>query len=207
MGILDQRLINRLEGIRPVFGGQGDTITTGLLMECEGLAACIRKPHRIRHKLMQAMRGEEVRARTEVSTHRRYTRRGHRSAVKQANIRQYTFSQDSTQLQKARHSVWRDNHVLTTTPISQDTAISQETASDGTGTPHPPTYRPLNGATSKATKTTNNNRKWKRARPFSLSQSTTSSVLSPMMDEDTATEEETADVDDNMFTDCILMKM
>ena len=41
-------------------------------------------------KLMQAMRGEEVRARTKVSTHKRYTRRGNRSAVTHANIRQYT---------------------------------------------------------------------------------------------------------------------
>ena len=54
-GILDQRLITRLEGVRPVFkkfGGQGDTITTGLLKECKGLAACVRELHRIRHTLM-----------------------------------------------------------------------------------------------------------------------------------------------------------
>ena len=56
-GILDQRLITRLEEVRPVFGGQGDSITTGLLKECKGLAACVRELHRIRHKLMQAMRG------------------------------------------------------------------------------------------------------------------------------------------------------
>ena len=127
-GILDQRLIARLEGVQPVFGGQGDTITTGLFKKCKGLAACVRELHRIRHKLMQAMMGE-VKARTKVSTHRRYTRRSHRSALTHANIRQYTFSQDSTQLQQARHSVWRDNHVLTTPPPSQGTGAGGPDAS------------------------------------------------------------------------------
>ena len=50
------------------------------------------------------------------------------------------------------------------------------------------------------TKTTSNRRR-KRARPTSLSQSTTSSLLSPTLDEDTATEEEITDVYDNMLTD------
>ena len=194
-GILDQRLITRLEGVQPVFGGQGDTITTGLLKECKGLAACVRELHRIRHKLMQAMRGEEVRARTKVSSHRRY-KRGHRSAVTHANIRQYTFSQDSTQLQQARHSVWRDNHVLTATPPSQ------VTESSGAATSHYSPGREPTGMTNrtKTTKTTSN-RKRKRARPTTLSQSTTSSELPPILDGDSATEEEPTDVYDNMLTD------
>ena len=195
-GILDQRLITRLEEVRPVFGGQGDTITTSLLKECKGLAACVRELHRKRHKLMQAMRGEEVKARTKVSTHRRYKKRGHRSAVTHANIRQYTFSQDSTQLQQARHSVWRDNHVLPATPPSQDTEPS------GAASLHSAPGRAPTGTTArtKTTKTTSN-RKRKRARPTTLSQSTTSSELSLTLDEDTATEEETTDVYDNMLTD------
>ena len=53
---------------------------------------------------------------------------------------------------------------------------------------------------AKTTKTTGT-RKQKRARPTTLSQSTTSSELSPILDEDTATEEETTDVYDNMLTD------
>ena len=195
-GILDQRLITRLEEVWPVFGGQGDTITTGLLRECKGLAACVRELQRIRHKLMQAMRGEEVKARTKVSTHRRYRKRGHHSAVTHANIRQYTFSQDSTQLQQARHSVWRDNHVLTTTPPSQVTETS------GTASLHSPPGG-VRAGTINRTKTTKTSgtRKRKRARPTTLSQSTTSSELSPILDEDTATEEETTDVYDNMLTD------
>ena len=195
-GILDQRLITRLEGVRPVFGGQGDTITTGLLKECKGLAACMRELHRIRHKLMQAMRGEEVRARTKVSTHRRYTRRGHRFMVTHANIRQYTFSQDSMQLQQARHSVWRDNHILTATHPSPATENA------GAATPLSPPCGAPTGPTNR-TKTTRstNTRKRKRARPATLSQSTASPELSPTLDEDTATEEETTDVYDNMLTD------
>ena len=145
------------------------------------------------------MRKEEVRARTKVSTHRRYRKRGHRSAVTHANIRQYTFTQDSAQLQQARHSVWRDNHVLTTTPPSGRPQAAEAT---GAATPHSPTRRTPTGTTirTKTIKTTNN-RKRKRASPSSLSQSTTSSELSPILDEDTATEEETADVRDDIFTD------
>lgn len=54
----------------PSLGGQGDTITTALLKECRGLADCVREFHR----LMQAMRGKKVKARTKVSPHRRYKR-------------------------------------------------------------------------------------------------------------------------------------
>ena len=120
-----------------------------------------------------------------MSTHRRFTRRGHRSAVTHANIRQYTFSQDSTQLQQARHSVWRDNHVLTTTPTSQGTEPVEA------GILHLPNPRTL----------TNKNRKRKRARPTSLSQSITSSVLSLMLDEEIATEEEVTGVYNDMYAD------
>ena len=154
--------MTRLERVQPVFGGQGETLTTRLLKECKGLAVCVRELHRIRHKLMQVIRGEEVKARTKVSAHRRYTRRGHRSAVTHANIQQYTFSQDSTQLQQARHSVWRDNHVIATTPPSQTTAAI------GAATSHTPSRRTLTGPTTRArtkiTKTTNN-RKRKRRDP------------------------------------------
>ena len=50
---------------------------------------------------------------------------------------------------------------------------------------------------TKTTKTSGT-RKRKRARPTTLSQS---SELAPILDEDTATEEETNDVYDNMLTD------
>ena len=85
-GISDQRLITQLEGLQPVFGGQGDTITTGLLKERKGLAASESSTG-----YNTSDEGEEVKARTKVSTHRRYTRRGHRSMVTHANIRQYTL--------------------------------------------------------------------------------------------------------------------
>ena len=42
-----------------------------LIKECRGLAACVWELHRTRHMLIQAMRGEEIRAKTKVSTHRR----------------------------------------------------------------------------------------------------------------------------------------
>ena len=85
-----------------LFGGS--VVITALIKECRGLAACIRKLHRTRHKLMQAMSGEEIRAKTKVSAHRR-PKKGHRKETVHANIRQYTISQDSQQLQQALHSV------------------------------------------------------------------------------------------------------
>ena len=92
---------------------------TALIKECRGLAACVRELHRTRHKLMQAMRGE-VRAITKLSPHRR-RKKGHRKKTVDANIRQYTFSQDSRQLHRARHSVWMGNHVITSAPSTQQT--------------------------------------------------------------------------------------
>ena len=56
----------------------------------------------------------------------RYARHGHRSVVTHANIREYTISQDSTQLQQARQSIWRGNHVLT--PTSQSTGLAETSA-------------------------------------------------------------------------------
>ena len=83
---------------------------------------------------------------------------------------EYTVSQDSTQQQRARHSVWRDNHVVTSTMTSQDT--------ESTG---PVALYPL--GRRKTTRTRAKNKKRKRARPNSLFQSTVraSSVLSPML--------------------------
>ena len=77
IGCLDQRLMDELEQVRPAFGGRCDTITTALLKEYRGVADCVRELHRTRPKLMQTMRKEEVRARTKISTHRRYFKRGH----------------------------------------------------------------------------------------------------------------------------------
>lgn len=56
--------MEELEQVRPAFGGQRDTITTALLKECREVADCVRELHRTRHKLMQSIRKEEVRART-----------------------------------------------------------------------------------------------------------------------------------------------
>ena len=91
----------------------------------------------------------------------------------------------------------RDNHVLTTTPPWQAT----ETA--GAAILPTPTCRTPTGTTTKTTKTTKttNNRKRKRASPSSLSQSTTSSELSPILNEDTAAEDETTNVYDNIIPD------
>ena len=79
---------------------------------------------------------------------------------------------------------------------------SQVTETSGAATLHSPLGRAPTGTTNrtKPTKTTSN-RKRKRARPTTLSQSTTGSELSPIRDEDSATEEGTTDVYDNMLTD------
>ena len=58
----------------------GNVVITALITECRGLAACVRELHRTRHKLMQAMRREEIRAKTKVSAHRR-PKKGHLDAV------------------------------------------------------------------------------------------------------------------------------
>ena len=55
------------------------------------------------------MRAEEIRAITKVSAHPR-PKKGHRKETVHENIRQYTISQDSQQLQQARHSVWMELH-------------------------------------------------------------------------------------------------
>ena len=58
-GIFDLRLLEQLEELRPVFGGQRDTITTALVKESRELPVvdCIRELHRIQHRLMQAISG------------------------------------------------------------------------------------------------------------------------------------------------------
>ena len=182
------RLINRLEGVRPALGAKGTPSRRAYARDRPPASGSSTQAN-------AGDKGESVKGAYKgvhsqmpgVTTAPRWTH---------ANIRQYTFSQDSAQLQQARHSVWRDNHVLTTTPPSQGTALA------GIDTSHPPTCRTLTGATTKTTKATETtNRKRMRARPSSHSLSTTSSVLSPMLDEDTATEEETIDLYDNMFTD------
>ena len=138
--------------------------------------------------------GEEVRASTKVSTHRRYTRRGPRSAVTHASIRQYTFCQDSTRLQQARHSesVWRDNHVLTTTPISQGTEPAEA------GTPHRHNPRTL-------TKTTDKNRKRRREDPRRYPRVRQTLRYHPywigIIQHDAATEGEDIDVYNDLYDD------
>ena len=106
-----------MEDVHAVGGG---ILMTALIKECRGLAACVRELHRTRHKLMQAMRGEEIRAITKVSALRR-PKKGRRKETINANIRQYTFSQDSQQLHRTRHSVWMDTHVITLAPSTQPT--------------------------------------------------------------------------------------
>ena len=85
---------------------------------------CAHELHRTRHKLMQRKRGEEIRATTKVSAHR-CPKQSHRKETVHANIRQYTFSPDSQQLQQARHSVWMDNHVITLAPSTQQAPTSR----------------------------------------------------------------------------------
>ena len=56
-GILDPRLVETLEVVRPAWPPEGGTTTTAYLKECRGPADCVRENLRIRHRLMQAMRG------------------------------------------------------------------------------------------------------------------------------------------------------
>ena len=137
---------------------------TALIKECRGLAACVRELQRTRHKLMQAMRGEEIRAITKLSPHRR-PKKGRRKETVHANIRQYTFSQDSQQLHRARHSVWMDNHVITSAPRTQQTEP---------GHPEPRLAAVSRTRTRKAPVTRKRGRG--RARPQTISQSTGSSA-------------------------------
>ena len=99
-GILDPRLISKLETVEEVHAVGGGVLMTALIKECRSLAACVRELHRTRHKLMQAMQNEEIRAITKVSAHR-WPKKSHRKETVHANIRQYTVSQDSKQLQQA----------------------------------------------------------------------------------------------------------
>ena len=82
--ILDQRLIAKLETVEKVHAVGEGVVITALIKECRGLAACIRELHRTRHKLMQVIRGEEIRVRSKVSAHRR-RKRGHRKETTPAN--------------------------------------------------------------------------------------------------------------------------
>ena len=93
-GILDPRLISKLEKVEEVHAVGGGVLMTTLIKECRGLAACVRELHRTRYKLMQAIQGEEIRAITKLPAHRR-PKKGRRKETVHANIRQYTFSQDS----------------------------------------------------------------------------------------------------------------
>ena len=95
---------------------------------------------------------------TKVFTHRRYTRPPLRGVTRQHKTVFHWMAslRISTQLQQARHSGWRDNHLLTTTPTSQGAELAEA------GTPHLLNSRTLTKTTAK---TTNKNRKRKRARP------------------------------------------
>ena len=147
---------------------------TALIKECRGLAACVRELHRTRHKLMQAMRGEEIRAITKLSPHRR-PKKGRRKETVHANIRQYTFSQDSQQLHRARHSVWMDNHVITSAPSTQQTEPS-----------HPEHRSAVDSHTRTHKAPVTRKRGRGRARPQTISQSTGSSAHPFMHNEDIA---------------------
>ena len=142
---------------------------TALIKECRGLAACVRELHRTRHKLM---RGEEIRAITKLSPHRR-PKKGCRKEIVHANIRQYTFSQDSQQLHRARHSVWMDNHVITSAPSTQQTEP---------GHSEPRMVAVSHTRTHKAPVTRKRSRG--RARPQTISQSTGSSAHPFMHNDD-----------------------
>ena len=139
---------------------------TALIKECRGLAACVRELHRTRHKLM---RGEEIRAITKLSSHRR-PNKGCRKEIVHANIRQYTFSQDPQQLHRARHSVWMGNHVITSAPSTQQTE------------PEPRPAAVSHTRTHKAPVTRKRSRG--RARPQTISQSTGSSAHPFMHNDD-----------------------
>ena len=141
-----------------------------LIKECRGLAACVSELHRTRHKLMQAIRGEEVRAITKVSAHR-LPKKGRRKETVHTNIRQYTFSQDSQQLHQARHSVWMDNHVITSAPSTQHTE------------PRRPEPRQV-AASRTRTRKVPVTRKRGRARPQTISQSAGSSTHPFMHNDD-----------------------
>ena len=103
---------------------RGGVVNTALIKGYRCQAECERELLRTRHKLMQAMRGEEIRARTKVSAHRR-PKRGHHKETVHANIGQYTISQYSQQLQQACLSVWIDNHDITSATTTSTTQQSE----------------------------------------------------------------------------------
>ena len=66
---------------------------------------------------MQAMPGEDFRARTKESTHQ--LSEVLEGVVRGPHIRVFTISQDFQQIHLARHSVRMDNHVIASTPTQQ----------------------------------------------------------------------------------------
>ena len=68
-GILDNILIAKQETMEDVHAVSGDVRITALLKECRGLDNCVRNLRRTRHNLIQAIRGEVIRARIKVSAH------------------------------------------------------------------------------------------------------------------------------------------
>jgi hypothetical protein len=138
-GILDPRLLEELEVAATVHSGRGEVIERGLIKECRGLAEGTRELHRIRHRVMQAMRGEATRALTKLTPHRRASRARRRDQAPHGPIDRFLVTQDSTQLQQARHSVWHDNHVITSAMTSQTLEPGPDPAMpENYGEPGPP---------------------------------------------------------------------
>ena len=113
-GILDSRLVlplvEELEEVRPIFGYRR-----------------LRELHRIRHKLMQAMRGGGGRGKS--SYQRLHSQATLKSwALLRGTTCQHTtiVPQDWQQLQQVRCSIWRDNHVGTTEMKSHPTSTGMK---------------------------------------------------------------------------------
>ena len=190
--------MTRLERVQPVFGGQGETITTRLLKECKGLAVCVRELHRIRHKLMQAMRGgggqgthQGVRPQTlhQAGPPLRGDTRQYTTVYLLTGLHAATAGKTLGMERQPRH---RHDTSLANHCGYRSCHLTHSRPKDAHGTDHQGQDQDHQD---------HQQQEAEKARPATLSQSTTSSELSPIQDEDTATGDEVTDVYDNMLTD------